>query len=41
MRHNFIIINTLKIFAVVLNNSQTSPSVCSYFIQFLFPVQYF
>jgi hypothetical protein len=38
MRHNFVVINTLKIFAPVLNNNnlQTSPSSCSYFIQFYF-----
>jgi len=41
MRHNFIIINVLKISAVVLINLQTSPSSCSYFIQLLFSVQYF
>lgn len=36
MRRNFIIINTLKIFAVVLNNLQISPSSCFYFIRFAF-----
>jgi hypothetical protein len=36
MRHNFIIINTLNIFAVVLNNLQVSPSGCFHFIQFDF-----